>query len=190
MNAGAKWEGGAPSLTNLMAPTGMHIPDGLWDDWGTIGQQRPRSRLGTRVSVNGIGFYAEAIEVTLDEAGRQEVADPHWATVYAKHIEACGIEGPLSTVKIWGREYVVFVFAFPSQATEPMRVVRRRTRQETMARVIEWDLSLDGWGAEQRDEWIRGVLESGWKGYGDYTDDELEARYEEIYGPGGCAWRT
>ena len=94
---------------HLGATEPMQIPEAAWDDWGTEGQSRERSRLGTMVEINGCWFHAEAIEVAIDESGTQHAADGAWQSLLDEYGVAAGGDGPFRAVQISGRSYALFI---------------------------------------------------------------------------------
>lgn len=97
---------------SLGATEPMQIPAAAWDDWGTEGQSRARSRLGTMVDINACWFHAEAIEVVVDESGTQRAADGAWQSLLDEYGVAAGGDGRFSSVQIEGRSYAVFLSPF------------------------------------------------------------------------------
>jgi hypothetical protein len=67
------------------------------------------SWLYASVSINGVGFHCEAIEVPTSEEWFFDACAPFWADTLNSYYEACGAEGPMQTLTIGGRDYAVFL---------------------------------------------------------------------------------
>ncbi len=68
---------------------------------------RPSYLIGTIV-IAGCSLHAEAIEVTTNQDGVQEAVEPDWQSDLDRIGEVGGSDGPLSTVTIQGRQYVLY----------------------------------------------------------------------------------
>lgn len=91
----------------------ISIPEDAWRDEEFRGnsQEDPAegSRLFARVTINGIGFHAEAIEVAEGEHGMMEAVDAQFEESLSAYYEAAGAGSPFQTMTIRGREYAVFI---------------------------------------------------------------------------------
>lgn len=81
----------------------LTIPD---DAWVPCDNQ---SRLTARIAINWVGFHLTAIEVFFDtHSGRQMPMDPTDEEEFSSLHAAFHADGQYETIKIDGRDYVVF----------------------------------------------------------------------------------
>lgn len=84
----------------------LTIPEHVWEDASE--DATSGSRLHAALHINGVLFFAEAIELTRIN-GEQVAADPRWEDTLCEARIAAGSEGPWYPLTIKGREYGVFI---------------------------------------------------------------------------------
>lgn len=81
-----------------------HIPPEDWEEFD-------EGRMLATVSINGLNMHVEAIEIAPD-SDPQAAKNPEHEDDLDRWYEASGSEGKLSTVTIFGREFVLFASPF------------------------------------------------------------------------------
>ena len=95
----------------------LEIPEDAWQNNQAVGGDEhdpapPGSRLYASVSLGGVPFHCDALEVTRNAKGELEASHYLWEWSLAGYLEAAAVTSPLRTMTIRDRQYAVFLTAF------------------------------------------------------------------------------